>query len=121
MHALYTYPYADIGNHTEYVKIWNNTTGWNVTATWNGYIGDWHNLTFNNSFTLYANETYNYTICTGSYPQIIHEPSWNATGGVITCAEFVDINERQAARGVDTGDTAGVNVKIRNRRPNVSK
>jgi hypothetical protein len=92
MHALYTYPCADIDGHTGYVKIWNNTTGWNVTATWNGHTSDWHNLTFSNSFTLYANETYNYTIRTGSYPQIIYELSWNATAGVITCDEFVDVN-----------------------------
>jgi len=32
-----------------------------------------------------------------SYPQIIHEPSWNATGGVITCSEFVDINGKRHA------------------------
>jgi parallel beta-helix repeat protein len=92
---LYTYPCAGTGGHTEYVKIWNSTTGWNVTATWNGYTGDWHNLTFNKSFTLYANQTYNYTIRTGSYPQIIHEPSWNATGGKITCTEFIDINGKR--------------------------
>jgi len=91
---LYTYPCIGTGGHTESIKIWNST-GWNVTATWNGYTGDWHNLTFNNSFTLDANETYNYTIRTGSYPQIIHEPSWNATGGVITCTEFVDLNGQQ--------------------------
>ncbi len=89
--TLYTYPCAGTSGHTEYVKIWNSTD-WNVTATWNGYTGDWHNLTFNNSFTLYANETYNYTIQTGSYPQIIHKPSHYATGGVITCTEFVDLN-----------------------------
>jgi nitrous oxidase accessory protein len=117
---LYTYPCPGTGGHTEYVKIWNSTD-LNVTATWNGYIGDWHNISFYDSipssanqtynanplgrggggggagddfrgFTLYANQTYNYTIITGSYPQIIHEPSWNATGGVITCSEFVDIN-----------------------------
>jgi len=93
--VLYTYPCPGTGGQAEYVKIWNSTTGWNVTATWDGYTGDWHNLTFNNSFTLYANETYNYTIRTGSYPQIIHEPSWNATGGVITCTEFVDLNGQQ--------------------------
>jgi hypothetical protein len=94
---LYSYPCAGTGGHTEYVKIWNSTTGWNVTATWDGYIGDWHNITFNSSFTLYANGTYNYTIRTGSYPQIIHEPSWNATGGVITCTEFVDVNGKRHA------------------------
>ena len=91
---LYTYPCAGTGGHTEYVKIWNSKTGWNVTATWNGYTGDWHNISFNSSFTLYANETYNYTIRTGSYPQIIHAQFHNATGGVIT-SEFVDINGRR--------------------------
>jgi parallel beta-helix repeat protein len=117
---LYTYPCPGTGGHTEYVKIWNST--WNATATWNGYIGDWHNISFDESFpasvnqtcdanpldrgggggaagsggfTLYANETYNYTIRTGSYPQIIHEPSWNAIGGIITCTEFVDINGKR--------------------------
>jgi hypothetical protein len=61
-------------------------------AQWNGYTGDWHNISFNTSFTLYANQTYNYTIVTGSYQQIIQEQSHNATGGVITCSEFVDVN-----------------------------
>jgi branched-chain amino acid transport system substrate-binding protein len=88
---LYTYPCLSTGGHTEYVKIWNSTD-WNVTATWTGYQGDWHNLTFNNSFTLYANETYNYTIRTGSYPQIIHEQSKDVTGGTIMCTEFFDAN-----------------------------
>jgi len=37
---------------------------------------------------------YNYTIVTGSYPQIIHEPEFNATGGTITCTAFTDINGR---------------------------
>ncbi|MGC9444516.1 MAG: hypothetical protein ACP5E9_06270 [Candidatus Methanospirareceae archaeon] len=32
---------------------------------------------------------------TGSYPQIIHESPYNATGGVITCEEFVDINGKR--------------------------
>ena len=91
---LYTYPCAGTSGHTEYVKLWNST-GWNVTATWNGYVGDWHNLTFNNSFTLYANETYNYTIHTGSYPQIIHAEQFTTTVGVITCTEFVDLNGKQ--------------------------
>jgi hypothetical protein len=39
-----------------------------------------------------ANENYNYTICIGSYPQIIHKPEANVTGGTITCEEFVDAN-----------------------------
>jgi subtilisin len=88
---LYTYPSPGTGGHTEYIRIWNSTD-WNETATWNGYASDWHNLSFDESFTLLENETYNYTIITGSYPQIIHEPSFNAPGGTITCTEFVDAN-----------------------------
>ena len=97
--TLYTYPSHSTGGHTEYVKIWNSTD-WNETATWNGYTGDWHNLTFNNSFTLYANETYNYTIKTGSYPQIIHASSKEVTGGRITCEEFVDVNGKRHEGGI---------------------
>jgi parallel beta-helix repeat protein len=88
---LYTYPCAGTGGHTEYIKIWNSTD-WNVTASWNGYIGDWHNLSFNNSFMLYANETYNYTIRTGSYPQIIHNRTTLTDNGWINCTEFTDAN-----------------------------
>jgi YD repeat-containing protein len=89
--TLYTYACAGTGGHTEYAKIYNQT--WSIeTVPWNGYVGDWHNLTFNSAFALYENETYNYTISTGSYPQIIHEPSWNATGGAITCTSFEDAN-----------------------------
>jgi hypothetical protein len=88
---LYAYPCSGTGGHTEYVKIWNST-GWNVTATWNGYTGDWHNLTFNKTFTLYANETYNYTIRTGSYPQIHHNRTLLTESGWINCTEFTDAN-----------------------------
>jgi subtilisin family serine protease len=88
---LYTYPSPGTGGHTEYIKIWNSTD-WNETATWSGYARDWHNLSFDESFTLLEDETYNYTIITGSYPQIIHKPSFNAPGGTITCTEFVDAN-----------------------------
>jgi len=88
---MYTYLCPGTGGHTEYVKIWN-TTGWNVSAAWNGYTSDWHNITFNNSFTLYAGTTYNYTIRTGSYPQIIHAEIKDVAGGRITCEEFVDVN-----------------------------
>ncbi|MGB7532450.1 MAG: S8 family peptidase [Halobacteriota archaeon] len=88
--TLYTYPCPGTGGHTEYARIWNSTI--DVNATWEGYVGDWHNISFSHSFTLLANETYNYTIITGSYPQIIHETPLNATGGTITCDEFVDAN-----------------------------
>jgi hypothetical protein len=88
---LYTYPCPGTGGHTESIELYENDT-LIANATWNGYQGDWHNISFNNSFTLYANETYNFTIKTGSYPQIVHESPFNATGGVITCTSFEDAN-----------------------------
>ncbi len=62
-----------------------------VEANWTGYRGDWRNITFD-AVTLVAGETYNYSICTGSYPQIIHERTANVTGGTITCTQFTDAN-----------------------------
>lgn len=56
---LYTYPCKGTGGHTEYAEIRNAT--WNATATWKGYVGDWHNISFSEPFTLVANKTYNYT------------------------------------------------------------
>ncbi|MEA3421897.1 MAG: hypothetical protein U9Q97_09520 [Acidobacteriota bacterium] len=87
---LYTYPCIGTGGHTEYAEIWNLT--WNATATWEGYVGDWHNITFDKTVVLLANKTYYYIIRTGSYPQIIHESPFNATGGTITCDKFIDAN-----------------------------
>ena len=87
---LYTYPCPGTGGHTEFVRIWGNDV--DVNATWKGYVGDWHNITFNKTVVLLANKTYNYTIRTGSYPQIIHESPFNATGGTITCDKFIDAN-----------------------------
>ena len=93
VHQVYTYPCAGTGGHTEYARIWNSS-GLNVIAKWGGYIGDYHNITFNETFVLYKNKTYNYTIRTGSYPQIIHETPFSATGGTITCDKFIDANGR---------------------------
>jgi len=97
--TLYTYSCPGTGGHTEYAAISYVNGTVIAEAHWNGYVGDWHNLTFNNSFTLYANETYNYTIRTGSYPQIIHAESKDVTGGRITCAEFVDVNSKRHENG----------------------
>jgi len=88
---LYTYPCTGTGGHTEYVRIWKGTETL-VEESWNGYSGDWHNITFDEQFTLETGDTYNYEIRTGSYPQIIHEREFNATGGVITCTSFEDAN-----------------------------
>ena len=87
---MYTYPCSGTGGHTEYVKIWNST--WNATATWNGYIRDWKNITFDKTVVLLANETYNYTVITGSYPQIYHTERLERDDGVIECAQFTDAN-----------------------------
>ena len=42
--------------------------------------------------TLLANETYNYTIRTGSYPQIHHTAALPTANGWINCTEFTDVN-----------------------------
>jgi hypothetical protein len=54
-----------------------------------------HNLTGEAPYvTLLKKHEYRYVIKTGSYPQIIHEPSKNVTGGTITCDQFTDANGR---------------------------
>jgi len=94
VNRIYTYPCVGTGGHTEYARIWGNSV--NAHANWSGYAGDWHNLTFNTSFTLEPGKEYNYTIRTGSYPQIIHHPGeYNATGGKIICNEFTDANGKK--------------------------
>ena len=93
--TLYTYPCPGTGGHTEYMRIWNDSADWNVTAKWDGYTGDWHNISFDNSFTLEEGEIYNYTICTGSYPQIHHTDNLSTPAGFITCSEFADANGKR--------------------------
>jgi len=93
---LYTYPCAGTGGHSESIKLYENVT-LIANGSWVGYEGDWHNITIDNvtgaSYVmLLKNHEYNYTIVTGSYPQIIHEPSKEVTGGTITCSSFVDVN-----------------------------
>jgi len=94
VNRIYTYACPGTGGHTEYARIWGN--GVDAHANWSGYSDDWHNLTFNTSFTLEPGKEYNYTIRTGSYPQIIHHPGeYNATGGKIICDEFTDANGKK--------------------------
>jgi hypothetical protein len=89
--TLYTYPCAGTGGHTESIELYENDT-LIASGVWEGYLGDWHNITFDAPFTLYAGTTYNYTIETGSYPQVVHVASKVVTGGIITCSEFTDAN-----------------------------
>ena len=93
VHKLYTYPCIGTGGHSDYVKIWN--ASWNATAQWEGYTGDWQNITFEEDFVLQPNEEYNYTIHTGSYLQIHHTPTLSTPNGWINCTEFVDANGKK--------------------------
>ena len=61
-------------------------------ASWTGYHENYRYIEFAEPFTLQKDVTYNYTIITGSYSQIIHEHSKPVTGGTITCIEFIDAN-----------------------------
>jgi parallel beta-helix repeat protein len=91
---LYTYPCPRTGGHTEYARIWNSS--WEgAEARWKGYQGDWQTISFDKTFTLVANETYNYSIRTGSYPQIHHNRTLTMQDGVITCTEFIDANGKR--------------------------
>jgi parallel beta-helix repeat protein len=90
---LYTYPCTGTGGHSGYVRIWNKT-GTIVERNWTGYSGDWHNITFPTPFTLEAGKEYNYTIHTGSYPQIHHNKTLIVPDGEITCTKFTDANGR---------------------------
>jgi parallel beta-helix repeat protein len=92
VNKMYTYPCVGTGGHSEYVEI-SNESGIVATGYWKGYRDDYHNISFPQQFTLLANHRYNYTIITGSYPQIIHEHVFNTiSDGEITCIEFIDAN-----------------------------
>jgi subtilase family serine protease len=91
--TMYTYPSAGTGGHTEFVELNNET--FRISATWVGYQSDYHNITFPHQFTLLANHTYNYTIRTGSYPQIHHTNRLELGNGTIRCHEFIDANDRK--------------------------
>ena len=91
--TLYSYPCSGTGGHAEYAKFYNDT--WSIESQpWMGYQ-EGGNIYFNQSFTLVVNETYNYTIHTGSYPQIHHTINLSTPAGFITCSEFRDVNGRR--------------------------
>ena len=100
---LYTYPCLGTGGHTESIELYENGT-LIANGTWNGYKGDWHKIWLNSVagtpyVTLLKDHVYSYTIRTGSYPGIIHETSFNATGGTITCTDFTDANGKRYFMG----------------------
>jgi hypothetical protein len=96
---LYTYPCPGTGGHAESIELYENGT-LIANGTWNGYKGDWHKIWLNSVagtpyVTLLKDQAYCYIIRTGSYPAIIHETSFNATGGTITCTDFTDTNGKK--------------------------
>ncbi|MGB7532205.1 MAG: NosD domain-containing protein [Halobacteriota archaeon] len=97
---LYTYPCSGTGGHTESIKLYKNGT-LIASGSWDGYQGDHHNITIHNLtggtqyVTLLENHEYNYTIITGSYPQIHHNTSLLTTNGWINCTSFVDANGKK--------------------------
>jgi len=100
---LYTYPCPGTGGHSEYIVLYENGT-LIANGTWNGYKGDWHKIWQNSVVgtpyvTLLKDHVYSYTIRTGSYPAIIHETTYNATGGTITCTDFTDANGKRYFMG----------------------
>jgi hypothetical protein len=92
VNRIHTYPCSGTGGHTEYIKIWNETTGDCAEAHWDGYIGDYHNISFDWTLILKKGVIYNYTIRTGSYPQIHHRNELEVDGGIIRCTKFTDAN-----------------------------
>ncbi|MGB7532639.1 MAG: NosD domain-containing protein [Halobacteriota archaeon] len=91
--GLYTYACTGTGGHTESIRIWRDGEI-DVNASWNGYAGDWHVIEFDEPepVTLEGGKSYNYTLRTGSYPQIHHTDELEIGAGTITCTRFVDAN-----------------------------
>jgi len=93
---MYTYPCTGTGGHSEYAGFYGQNGTKIGEGHWKGYqSGDYHYITFDAPFTLEIGETYNYTIRTGSYPQIIHNQTLTTKNGTITCTEFTDANGRR--------------------------
>ena len=93
---LYTYSCPGTGGHTESIELYENGE-LIANGTWDGYQSDWHNITIHNVtgapyVRLLKSHKYNYTIRTGSYPQIHHNRSLLTPNGWINCSEFIDAN-----------------------------
>jgi len=91
---LYTYPCEGTGGHTEYAAFYYSNGTLMAEAKWAGYASDWHNITFDKPVVLLPNKTYNYTIRTGSYPQIHHTDALPTKNGWINCTKFTDANAK---------------------------
>jgi hypothetical protein len=94
VHQIYTYQCAGTGGHSERVIFRNETGGTEIDVNWTGYQGDYHNITVPDVLLL-KNHVYNYTIITGSYPQIIHNETRANEFGEMTCSKFMDANGKE--------------------------
>jgi hypothetical protein len=98
--TLYTYPGPGTGGHTKSIALYEHKIPV-AYGTWSGYTGEWYNVTIHNVsgapyVMLLEDHEYNYTLRTGSYPQIIHRQNHTTLdGSLITCTEFIDANGRR--------------------------
>ena len=92
---VYTYSCPGTGGHTEKIIFFYQNGTEIGNSSWDGYKGDWHNLTFDKHVELKGNELYKYLIKTGSYPQIVHKQNLTNSEGTITSTEFTDANGRK--------------------------
>ena len=97
VHRIYTYPCVGTGGHSKRVVFCDYETGdTKIDVSWGGYQDDYHNITVSPSVELLEDRVYNYTITTGSYPQIIHNQTTCGNGfGTMECTGFVDANGRE--------------------------
>jgi hypothetical protein len=97
VNRMYTTPCPGTGGHSAFVKIWNETIADCAEARWDGYTDDYLNISFNRMLTLKKGVIYNYTIRTGSYPQIHHRDELEVANGmgIIRCTKFTDVNGKE--------------------------
>jgi hypothetical protein len=91
---LFTYPCTGTSGHTESIELYEKGELL-ANGTWNGYQGDWHNITLTPQVTLQQDHEYRYVITTGSYPRIIHNRTLLTENGWINCTEFTDVNGKR--------------------------
>ncbi|KAF5428267.1 hypothetical protein C5S39_11820 [Candidatus Methanophagaceae archaeon] len=92
VNTLYTYPCPGTGGHSKYIRI-HNESGTLAKGYRDKNQTDYRNITLTPSIKLLKGHEYNYTIITGSYPQIIHKQNHTTLdGSLITCSEFIDAN-----------------------------
>jgi hypothetical protein len=97
--TIYTYPCTGTGGHTEYARIYGN--GLDRSASWQGFQGEWRNLTFDEPFMLEVGKTYDYEFRTGSYPQLHHQAELQVAGsGIIRCTTFIDVNGKEYDKAI---------------------